>query len=373
MPRPHILIAVGARPNFMKAAPLARALKATRRARVTLVHTGQHYSAEMSSSFFRDLRLPRPKLNLGVGSGSHGKQISEILLGFEAALLKLRPDAVVVVGDVNSTLACALAACKMPADIRPLLAHVEAGLRSFDRSMPEEANRVMTDHVSDLLFAPSRDAVEHLRKEGIPSERIFLVGNVMIDSLRHAAAEARASRILSRLRLSHRGYALVTLHRPSNVDESGTSEGLIRSLLWLQQRLPVLFPMHPRTRKEWGRRGFLKRLASRRNARLVDPLGYLDFLKAMSSARVVLTDSGGIQEETTILRVPCLTLRTTTERPITISNGTNRLAGVAPRRIIAACREILRKPAPRKPAPPLWDGRAAERISRILIQRLSRP
>jgi len=380
MPQPHILIVVGTRPNFMKAAPLLRALEATRRVKLTLVHTGQHYDPELSDWFLRDLNLPRPAVNLKVGSGSHAQQTALILKRFEPALLRLRPDLVVVVGDVNSTAACALGCWKLiypkgtPADpsrSRPLLAHVEAGLRSFDRSMPEEANRVITDHLSDFLFAPSPDAVTHLRQEGIPPKRIFFVGNIMIDSLKGTLDKARHSRILEHLHVSPRGYALVTLHRPSNVDELETARGIVESLRWLARRLPVVFPMHPRTRRAWRRHGLLSRLISEKGMILTAPFGYLDQVKLMSAARMVLTDSGGIQEETTFLRIPCLTLRTTTERPITITHGTNRLVGVTPERIIRSCGEILDGQTPRGGPPPRWDGHTADRIVRLLLKQLA--
>ena len=381
MPKPHILIAVGARPNFMKAAPLWRSLQATRRVRLTLIHTGQHYDRELSSFFFRDLKLPRPAANLEVGSASRVEQIATIMERFGPLLLRRRPDLVVVVGDVNSTLACALTAWKTlypkgtPADPtrrRPLLAHVEAGLRSFDPSMPEESNRILTDHLADLLFAPSPDAVRHLKQEGIPSRRIFFAGNVMIDSLRQAFVRAQASRILERLRLLPGRYALITLHRPSNVDDFPAGRRIVKALLRLGQKIPVVFPMHPRTRKAWKSRGLLKRLTSGEGMILTAPLGYLDFLKLMASARMVLTDSGGIQEETTLLKVPCLTLRTTTERPITITHGTNRLVGpLNSRGIIAACNGILNGRLPKGRPPPRWDGHAAQRIARVLLNVLT--
>lgn len=382
MSLPHILIAVGARPNFMKAAPLLKALRATRKVRISLIHTGQHYDRQLSSYFLRDLGLPRPAFNLRVGSGSHAAQTAEIMRRFERVLLRTRPDAVVVVGDVNSTLACGLTAWKIqypegtpanPSRLRPLVVHVEAGLRSLDRSMPEEVNRKVVDHLADLLFAPSPDAVENLRREGIPSRRIFFAGNVMIDSLRSLKERAQGSPILRRLRLRPRGYAVVTLHRPSNVDELRTARQILSALAWLGRRLPVVFPLHPRTRQRWQRHGLLGAPRRAETILFTAPLGYLDFLKLMASARLVLTDSGGIQEETTVLRVPCLTLRTGTERPITITQGTNRLVGTQPRRIIAACETILDGQPPRGRIPPRWDGQAAERISRVLIRHLTPP
>ena len=366
MKRPHILIAVGARPNFMKAAPLIRALRKTRRAKVTLVHTGQHYDPDLSAVFFRDLKLPPPRINLRAGSGSHSAQTAAILQRFEPVLEKLRPDAVVVVGDVNSTLACALAAWKMP--YRPWVVHVEAGLRSFDRSMPEEANRKLTDHLADLLFAPSPDAVANLRREGIPARRIFFAGNVMIDSLRAVQGRARSSRALQRLGLRPRQYALVTLHRPSNVDDPKAARPIVSALRRLSQRLPVVFPLHPRTRKLWRRNGLLGALQRLPGILLTPPMGYLDFACLLSHARLVLTDSGGIQEETTILKVPCLTLRRSTERPVTITHGTNRLVGGAAAEILRACRTVLKTGRAKSRIPARWDGHAADRIARVLLR-----
>ncbi len=380
MPSPHILIAVGARPNFMKAAPLLSALRSTRRVRLTLVHTGQHYDPELYRFFLKDLRLPKPSVDLRSGPGSHAAQTALILRRLEAVLLRLRPDAVVVVGDVNSTAASALAAWKVsyprgtpanPRRMRPLLAHVEAGLRSFDRSMPEEANRIVTDHLSDLLFAPSEDAVRNLRREGISDNRISFPGNVMIDSLRQALSRARKSNVLRRLGIRSSRFGLVTLHRPANVDIPSAAGRIVRALETVASQIPLVFPMHPRTRRALARAGLLRNFASNQRITLTPPLGYLDFLKLMASARLVLTDSGGIQEEATVLGVPCLTLRESTERPITVSLGTNRLVGTDPARIVAACDAILRRSDSPRKIPPRWDGRAARRIARILLRRLS--
>jgi len=356
-----LLGVVGARPNFMKIAPLARALARRGRA-LTLLHTGQHYDDGMSRVFFEDLGLPEPDLHLGVGSGSHAEQTGRIMIEFERVCLARAPDRVVVVGDVNSTLACSLVAAKLNIPV----AHVEAGLRSFDRAMPEEINRVVTDRLSDLLFTPSPDADRNLEREGVPAAWIHRVGNVMIDSLVEALPRAGRSDVLDRLGLAPRGFAVVTLHRPSNVDAPRTLLAIMGALHELSAQLPVVFSCHPRTAQrldglagyaELSRRGDLRRLA---------PLGYLDFLRLVSASRLVLTDSGGLQEETTWLRVPCVTLRENTERPITVSEGTNRLAGADPGRILAAAREALAEREPRGRIPELWDGRAAERMADVL-------
>jgi UDP-N-acetylglucosamine 2-epimerase (non-hydrolysing) len=317
----------------------------------------------MSELFFRELGIPEPDLNLEVGSGSHAVQTAEIMRAFEPVVLKQRPDTVIVVGDVNSTIACGLVAVKL--GVR--LAHVEAGLRSFDRTMPEEINRVLTDAISDLLFCTEESGVRNLRREGIPAERIHLVGNVMIDTLVRHRAKADASRILAELGLSPRSFAVVTLHRPANVDDPLVLGRLVEVLEAIHRDLAIVFPVHPRTRQKLAEFGLAERLAGLRELRLVEPLGYLDFLKLMAEARLVLTDSGGIQEETTILGVPCLTLRENTERPVTVECGTNRLVGRDPARIVTAWRELRDGAAPPLRVPPLWDGRAAERIADVLL------
>jgi UDP-N-acetylglucosamine 2-epimerase (non-hydrolysing) len=358
---PLVLHVVGARPNFMKIAPVMRALGA-RGASQRLVHTGQHYDARMSDVFFADLDLPAPDVHLGVGSGSHAEQTARVMLAFEKALLAgPRPDWVVVPGDVNSTLAAALVAAKEGVRV----AHLEAGLRSYDRRMPEELNRVATDHLADLLLTPSPDADENLAREGIPAERIARVGNVMIDSLLAALPAARARDVPRRLGLEAGGYALVTLHRPSNVDDPAVLARLLEALATLARSLPVVFPVHPRTRARLEAPALA---ASAAALRLAEPLGYLDFLSLSAGARLVLTDSGGLQEETTALGVPCLTLRENTERPITVSEGTNQVVGTDPGRIGAAAAALLaRPPAPRCPA--LWDGRAGERVAEALLSQ----
>jgi UDP-N-acetylglucosamine 2-epimerase (non-hydrolysing) len=344
----------------MKLAPVARALSA-RGARHVIVHTGQHYDPEMSDTFFRDLRLPRPDHALDVGSASHARQTAMIMERLEPVLLAEKPDVVLVYGDVNSTVAAALVAAKLGMTV----GHVEAGLRSRDRSMPEELNRIVTDHLADLLFAPSRDAIENLRTEGLPAERMQFVGNVMIDSLKVALPAARGLGMPVRLGLGTGRYTVVTLHRPANVDDPETLAELLETLALLAVDGPVLFPVHPRTRAQIGR---LNGNASVRGVRLLDPLPYLEMLGLVWEAELVITDSGGLQEETTWLGVPCVTVRPTTERPITCVAGTNRL--VAPQRvaITAAAREAR---ADRPAAPPVlerWDGCTGDRIAAVLCK-----
>ncbi len=360
-----ITCVVGARPNFMKMAPILEALRAHPSIRPFLVHTGQHYDEGMSRVFFDELGLPRPDRDLEVGSDSHARQTARILAAFDALLDERPSRLVVVVGDVNSTLACSLVAVKRGIPV----AHVEAGLRSRDRSMPEEINRIVTDAVSDVLFATSPDAVENLLAEGVERGKIHLVGNPMIDTLRRHVAHARARCAERRFGLTRCGYALVTLHRPGNVDEPEKLRAILNALNALAGRLPVLFPVHPRTRARIGRIGFEPAPA----LTLTDPLGYLDFLGLMDTASLVLTDSGGIQEETTSLGVPCLTLRPNTERPITLTQGTNRLLGADPRAILPAAERILAGDVPDGEPPALWDGRAGERIAAILWSRLGGP
>ena len=361
-----IIGVVGARPNFMKIAPLAAAFRTRPSVRHVLVHTGQHYDERMSRLFFEDLGIPRPDANLEVGSGSHAAQTAEIIRRFEPVVQRYRPDAVVVVGDVNSTIACALVAAKLGVRV----AHVEAGLRSFDRRMPEEINRVLTDAISDFLFVSEPSGVENLRREGVPAERVFFVGNVMIDTLLGNLEKARASRVLEDLHVEPRGYATLTLHRPSNVDDPETLGRLLGALGAIARELPIVFPVHPRTRKNLERFGLAN--LERQGFRLTEPLGYLDFLKLNANARVVLTDSGGIQEETTILKVPCLTLRENTERPVTVQVGCNQLVGSDPDRILAAFRRVMLQRDFTCAAPEGWDGHAAERIADILVEHLTR-
>jgi UDP-N-acetylglucosamine 2-epimerase (non-hydrolysing) len=353
----------GARPNFMKIAPIMEEMaKYPARFQQVLVHTGQHYDDEMSQVFFDDLDLPTPNVYLGVGSGSHAQQTARIMLAFEPVLLEHRPDWVIVVGDVNSTVACALTAAKLGIKV----AHVEAGLRSFDRTMPEEFNRVLTDHIADLLFTTEPSANENLRREGIPEEKVHFVGNVMIDTLLRHKERALTLDVLGKYGLEPQGFALLTLHRPSNVDVPEVLAGILDALAEIRVRLPILFPAHPRTVERIQEFGFEGRLAAMPNLRVTEPLGYLEFLNLMANARLVLTDSGGIQEETTILGVPCLTLRENTERPVTVTQGTNTVVGSDPQRIVAEALAILDGKGKTGRVPELWDGRAAERIVSVL-------
>ena len=361
-----VINVVGARPNFMKVAPVVEAMR--RRAREfapLVVHTGQHYDAQMSDAFFRDLGLPEPDVYLGVGSASHAQQTAAVMQHFEPVVVQERPDWVVVVGDVNSTLACALVCSKLGIHV----AHVEAGLRSRDRTMPEEINRVLTDQIADLLLTPSADADLNLLAEGIPPQRIRLVGNVMIDSLFKHLALAGRSKVREELGVAGSDYAVVTLHRPSNVDDAAALRRILSALSRLAARLPVVFPAHPRTRKMIAEFGF-DDAVGRGGLLLTEPLGYLDFLRLFSGARLVLTDSGGIQEETTALGIPCLTLRENTERPVTVELGTNRVVGTDPERILREAERALGRERAAEPprVPPLWDGRTADRILDAILE-----
>ena len=391
-----IVSVVGARPNFMKVAAICEAIKEYnngsnngQQIEHVLVHTGQHYDANMSDFFFNDLELPKPNLFLGVGSGSHSVQTAKVMEGFESVLLAERPQVVIVVGDVNSTVACALVAKKTLCsdgingkDFIPKLAHVEAGLRSFDRTMPEEVNRIVTDSISDYLFTTEESANQNLRQEGIPTEKIHFVGNVMIDTLLRYRAKANESTILNDLQLHESGqvksYAILTLHRPANVDDAQTFSAMLESFLDVSRHMPIIFPAHPRTLKQIQEADlgdyFVDHFLdgpepwdSRVRIRLVPPLGYLDFLQLMSNAKVVLTDSGGIQEETTILGVPCITLRENTERPVTLLHGTNVLVGADPEKIIREFSRVLHDGRKAATPPYFWDGSAAKRIVQILV------
>lgn len=384
-----IVLVAGARPNFMKIAPLLdslgshnRRVKGKSRTRFFLVHTGQHYDGAMSGSFFRQLKLPPPYADLGIGSGTHAVQTGRIMIEFERVCLRLKPDLVVVVGDVNSTLACALTAAKLVIPV----AHIEAGLRSHDRSMPEEINRIVIDHLSEFLFTTCREADNNLLEEGIPQEKIHFVGNVMIDALKKYGGPAGRSKILNKLALAEKGsvakFALLTLHRPSNVDDPEVLSGIVSALVKLSAHLPIIFPVHPRTLKQIKRFHLYEKiryvgdLSGRigkkpKNEILgVPPLGYLDFLALMSKAALVLTDSGGIQEETTVLGIPCLTLRANTERPITLTEGTNRLVSRDPETIKKTALEAMSGARVNKKAPKYWDGKASTRIVKILTSRL---
>jgi UDP-N-acetylglucosamine 2-epimerase (non-hydrolysing) len=355
-----VLNIVGARPNFMKIAPIVREMR--RRGgefQPLIVHTGQHYDEAMSDSFFRDLGIPAPDFHLEVGSASHAVQTAKIMMAFEPVVLAEKPDWVLVVGDVNSTIACALVCSKLGVKV----AHVEAGLRSRDRAMPEEINRILTDAISDLLLTTSDDADANLRQEGVAAEKIKFVGNVMIDSLFYNLEKSRTSKARENLGLEGKDYAVLTLHRPSNVDERDVFSSLLDALIAIGEKLPVIFPVHPRTKANIEKFGFAERVADS-NIRLIEPLGYLDFMNLYSAAKLVLTDSGGLQEETTALGIPCLTLRENTERPITIELGTNKLVGTNAEKIKQAAFEILENHEQREAKiPPLWDGHAAERIA----------
>ena len=357
---------VGARPNLVKIAPLLREMRKSDRFKPVLVHTGQHYDERLSDVFFRQMEIPAPDFNLDVGSGSHGWQTAEILKRMEPLLLEGNPDLVLVVGDVNSTISASLAAAKLGISV----AHVEAGLRSFDRSMPEEINRILTDALADYLFVTEADAIANLTKEGRPRDRIYFVGNVMIDALRHFLPLARKSNIGNELGLLDGNcfvrFAVLTLHRPSNVDSVRTLKGLLRAIDAVAEELPIIFPVHPRTQERLNDAG----IEHHPNLRLIPPVGYLDFLCLLDQSALVLTDSGGIQEETTALGVPCLTLRENTERPVTTAEGTNQLVGRDPVKIITAAREILARKTKVGRTPQLWDGRAAERIVEILLREV---
>ena len=361
-----IINVAGARPNFMKIAPLMDAFRTRSDIQAMLVHTGQHYDEKMSDLFFRQLGIPKPDVNLGIGSGSHAVQTAEVMKAFETVVLEHKPDAVLVVGDVNSTIACGLVAVKLGIK----LVHVEAGLRSGDRTMPEEINRVLTDSISDLLFVTEKSGRENLLREGVAPSRIHMVGNVMIDTLLKHRPKAEASLILGELGLTAGEYAVLTLHRPSNVDDPCVFGRLLDALDVIQRDLPIVFPIHPRTRKNLDGSPLGLRAKAMKNLRPIDPVGYLDFLKLTSNARCVLTDSGGIQEETTILKVACITLRENTERPITAEVGSNRIVGTDPAKIVQAWHDIQAGRWPEPQIPPLWDGQAAQRIVKILAETI---
>jgi len=353
----------------MKIAPIMRSFEETGMFHTLLVHTGQHYEVNMSKVFFDELEIPKPDINLDVGPASHAVQTAEIMKRFEPTLLEFKPDHVLVVGDVNSTIACGLTAVKLGVK----LIHVEAGLRSFDRTMPEEINRVLTDAISDLLFCTEESGVNNLLREGVEKEKIHLVGNVMIDNLLYNLKKAQSSKILEELHsrnyLDGDTFAVLTLHRPSNVDKRATFIRIIDALKVILQEMPIIFPIHPRTRKNLCEMGLRARLESMSNLCLIDPIGYLDCLKLISSAKVVLTDSGGIQEETTVLKVPCITLRENTERPITVEMGSNQVAGTETNSIIRAYKNVMKGQNCPARIPPLWDGNAAKRITEIILKQ----
>ena len=353
----RIVSVVGARPNFVKLAPVVRALAARANVEHIVVHTGQHYDPTMSGDFFKELEIPPPQYNLEVGSGSHGEQTAAVIARFEQVCRKLAPDWVLVYGDVNSTVAAALAAVKLGTKV----AHVEAGLRSYDRSMPEEHNRVLTDHLADLLFTPSRDASDNLRRVGIPDDRVAFIGNVMIDTLAAVLGRARELNMAARLGVARHGFTLVTLHRPSNVDDLHTLSELCEALAELHRRRPVVFPVHPRSRARLEASGLLTRISG---VCLIEPLPYIAMLSLMEAAGLVITDSGGVQEETTFLGVPCLTVRPGTERPITVTLGTNRLVKPTSAAILDAAAHVTRPTT--VPKLERWDGAASDRLVRVL-------
>jgi UDP-N-acetylglucosamine 2-epimerase (non-hydrolysing) len=361
-----IINVVGARPNFVKIAPIMAAYEKLGGFEPVLVHTGQHYDERMSDLFFRELGIPAPDINLEVGSASHAVQTAEIMKAFEPVVQEHAPRAVVVVGDVNSTIACGLVAAKLGVKI----AHVEAGLRSGDRTMPEEINRVLTDSISDFLFCTEQSGLDNLAREGVAEDKVFLVGNVMVDCLLKHRKMSETSDVLTRLGLEPRRYAAMTLHRPSNVDDPQTLAAILQVVETIQGDMPVVFPIHPRTRANLEASPQASALEAMPNLKLVEPLGYLDFLRLMSQSRLVLTDSGGIQEETTVLKVPCLTLRENTERPVTCEVGSNQLVGTSAERILEGYRRVMDGQLREPQVPPLWDGRAAERIVEILGERL---
>jgi UDP-N-acetylglucosamine 2-epimerase (non-hydrolysing) len=364
---PKVINVIGARPNYIKIAPLHAAMRQDGFFQPCLIHTGQHYGAAMSDVFFQQLGLPDPDYALKVGSGSHARQTAEIMVRFEDVVQREKPDLVVVVGDVNSTLAAALVAVKMGVRV----AHVEAGLRSRDLTMPEEHNRKVTDHLSQLLFTSCPDADENLLREGIGRECIFFVGNIMIDSLVQHRDAINASRLGAVLGLQPQAYALLTLHRPGNVDTRESLEKQVALIDMVQRRIPLVFPVHPRTEKLMIEHGLLAKLAAMRNLIKLDPVGYVDFISLIMHARLVLTDSGGVQEETTFLQVPCLTLRDNTERPVTITAGTNVLTGTDPQRVEIELQNVLNGRAGTGRVPELWDGRTTERIIAILKKQLA--
>ena len=364
MPVTKVQLIAAARPNFMKVAPLYHALKATEWCDVQIVHTGQHYDVNMSDVFFRDLALPKPAYHLGVGSGSHAEQTGGVMIAYEKVCLADRPDWIVVVGDVNSTAACSMVGSKLWIPV----AHLEAGLRSRDRRMPEEINRLVTDAIADLLWTPSADADDNLLAEGVPSHKIDLIGNVMIDSFEMVRARIEASSARSDLGLDNSRYALVTLHRPSNVDQAETLRPIVKELIAAARHLDVVFVAHPRTIKNLQQHNLYAEITASPNFRLLEPLPYVDFMNVVVGATVVITDSGGLQEETTYLDIPCLTLRDNTERPVTLTQGTNKLVNATT--LAQELSNVLAGDWPTGACPPLWDGKAALRAVESLKKRL---
>lgn len=360
-----VISVVGARPNFMKIAPIHKAFKAYEDKITHLIcHTGQHYDEKMSKVFFEDLEMPKPDFYLGIGGGSHAEQTGRTMIEFEKILIQEKPDLIIVVGDVNSTIACSLTAKKLHIDV----VHVEAGLRSNDREMPEEINRVLTDSISDHLFVTEKSGLENLEREGVAKEKIHFVGNVMIDSLAFYEPKADKSSLIEELGVEKGSYVLVTLHRPSNVDFPEQATKLVDMLNYIAGKRQVIFPIHPRTRKNWVNFGLMETL--NKDIILTDPIGYIDFLSLTKNSELILTDSGGIQEESTYLDVQCITLRTSTERPITCEVGTNQLLGVDLEKARIAADKVLNGEIKEGKVPELWDGKAAERIVRILNDKV---
>ncbi len=360
-----IILITGARPNFIKAAPLLSELhKHSDKIQTILVHTGQHYNHNLSQLFFEELKMPKPDIYLGIGSGSHSQQTAGMMTGLEKAFEDHKPDMVVVFGDVNSTLAGSLVASKMCIPI----AHVESGLRSFDMTMPEEVNRIVTDRLSDICFVSENSGMVNLRNEGVSSEKMFFVGNIMIDSLIKHLEVCRKSAILDTLKLTPKNYVAITLHRPSNVDNADILKKVLMVLKNISKRIPIVFPCHPRTKSDLEKFGLLD-FAEKDNIRIIEPLGYIEFLRLQSDAKFILTDSGGIQEETTYLHIPCVTLRYNTERPVTVDVGSNVLTGPEPEKILAAVDQIFNSTFKAGQIPPLWDGATAGRIADIILKK----
>ncbi len=353
-----IINIVGARPNFMKIAPIMHVMQSDQAIHPLLLHTGQHYDFSMSGSFFSELNIPEPDINLEVGSMNHAKQLASIMEKFDDVCEEIKPDAILVVGDVNSTMACSLVAVKRGIKV----IHVEAGIRSFDRSMPEEINRLVTDSVADLLLPPSRDAIENLVNEGHDTANIEMVGNIMIDTLLSSQQKIQQSDVLNKLQLESRKYVTLTLHRPSNVDNETNLKNIVAALDYIQKKMEIVFPVHPRTRKMIATFGLESRIKEMKNLKLIDPLGYFDFSRLVADSFFVLTDSGGIQEETSVQQIPCITLRDNTERPVTISVGTNELAGSDTGRIIKLADDIFANKWKKGGIPEMWDGKTALRI-----------
>jgi UDP-N-acetylglucosamine 2-epimerase (non-hydrolysing) len=371
-----IMNVVGARPNFVKIAPLIREMNKRKGLEAILVHTGQHYDDLMATQFFEDLNISLPGVSLEVGPGSHAIQTGEVMKRLEPILERENPDVVIVVGDVNSTVAAALTAVKLQIPV----AHVEAGLRSFDRTMPEEINRIVTDAVAHYLFVTEESGVLNLKHEGVPEERIFFTGNVMIDALQETRHAWERSSIKERLGVRKGEYGVMTLHRPSNVDDPARLQAWLKAIHTVAQQVPIIFPVHPRTQKHLVRQAVPTieetcepgQPVPSMGVRCLQPLGYLDFMCLVSGARIVLTDSGGLQEETTVLGIPCLTLRDNTERPVTVTHGTNRLVGGSPEKLVSTAMEVLRGPTRVPAPPPMWDGKASQRIVDILFKRAGR-